>query len=105
MGVSLSEDELRRVNDRRRKAEWKEYLSRESALEVYGSVTKKLLTSRHTLIQYFDLGLQNDGYWGFHHIALQSEDIFDVLRVKYPECDFTMMMDSSAGRTRKEEMD
>ena len=36
-------------------------------------------------------------------MALQIEDAFDVLCVKYPEYDFTILMDQSSGHGKKME--
>ena len=101
LGLHLSDAELYEINSRRASEEWKEYVSKESAMEVYGSTIKKALTDKYALIQYFELGIQNEGYWNYNHIALQCEDIFDILCVKYPHCDFTLLMDHSAGHQKK----
>jgi len=42
-------------------------------------------------MQFFDVGINNGGYWGYNHMAPQQEDAFDVLRVIYPHCDFAML--------------
>jgi len=49
------------------------------------------LNSKHALIQYFDLGMHNEGYWTYNHIALQMEDAFDVLSIVFPHCDFVFL--------------
>ena len=101
MGLPLNEIELGEINERRMSHKWKHYMSAESALEVHGTTLKKPLTSKHALIEYFDLGMQNDGYWGYHHMALQCEDVLEILSVKYPHCDFVLLMDHSTGHMRK----
>ena len=51
--------------------------------------------------------MQNEGYWDFHHMALQMEDTYDVLKVTHPHCDFVVEMDRSAGhdKTRQDGLD
>ena len=51
----------------------------------------------YALIQHFDLGMQGEGYWNFHHMALFTEDAYDALSVKYKHCDFAVGLDHSAG--------
>ena len=68
----------------------------DSAIEIQGSIKKKRLTNKHALIKYFDMGINNKGFWDYHQMALQIEDAFDVLRVKYPEADLLVLMDQSA---------
>ena len=65
MGLVLNDIQLEEINERRRSNEWKECVSAERAMEVYGKTTKKPLTCKHVVLQYFDLGIQNDGYWGY----------------------------------------
>ena len=72
-------------------------------MEVYGLIQKKKLTSKHVLIQYFDLGVNQDDFWSYHHMALQNEDVFDILSVVYPDSDFEILMDQSSGHTTKRE--
>ena len=36
-------------------------------------------------------------------MALKIEDMFDVLSVKYPECNFEVLMDQSSGHGKKME--
>ena len=62
---------------------------------MYGT-TKKGITSKHGLIQYFELGVQNEGYWNYNCMALFMEDAYDVLRVIHPHCYFVTQMDQSA---------
>ena len=62
LGVVLSEQQLEEINESRLGEEWCEYISKTAAMEVYGSTKKKQVTSKHALIQYFELGVQNEGY-------------------------------------------
>ncbi len=55
---------------------------KKAAIEIYGS-TKKEIKEPLTLIRFFDLGINGEGYWNYFHMALQIEDTFDVLSVKF----------------------
>ena len=105
IGMELSEVEMRNMNNRRTNSTspFRRYISKESAMEIYGSDLKKPLTCKHALVQYFELGINNQGYWNYHHMVIQCEDVFDVLSVRYPECDFVMLLVLSSGHTRKRE--
>ena len=64
-----------------------------------------------TLVCFFDVGINEEGYWNhnqialqvedvfdpIHQIALQVEDVFDVLALKYPQYDIVLLMDQSSG--------
>ena len=104
-GIHLSDVELEEINKRRtdENSAFKEYTSIESAMEIYGTVKKKPLTAKHQLVQYFNLGINQDGFWNYHHMALQNEDAFDVLAIKYPHCDFLMLTDRSCGHGKRKE--
>ena len=88
VGLKLNEEELQKVNARRASSDWSDYISKKEAIEVYGSTKKKKIDKTLTLIQYFDLGTNEEGYWNYNHVALQVEDVFDVLSIKYPSYDF-----------------
>ena len=105
LGVILSQDQLYEVNLNRTspESEFRHYVSESAALEIYGKTEKQKLTSRDCLIQFFDVGINNDGYWRYNHMALQQEDVFDVLRVIYPHCDIAILTDQSSGHERKRE--
>ena len=102
-GLKLNEEELQKVNARRASSDWSDYISKKEAIEVYGSTKKKKIDKTLTLIQYFDLGMNEEGYWNYNHVALQVEDIFDVLSIKYPSYDFLFMLDQSSGHGRMRE--
>ena len=103
LGAEITQQQLDEINDSRDNGDWCEYISRSSAMEVYGTTKKKKLTCKHALIQYFELGVQNEGYWDFNHMALQMEDAYDVLQAIHPHCDFVVEMDRSAGHGKKRE--
>ena len=41
--------------------------------DIYGTTKKKPITDELTLIQFFDLGVNEEGFWNFSHIAIQVE--------------------------------
>ena len=103
LGKRLTDAELEEVNNRRREGKFSHYESRESALEIHGDTKKKPLTCKDCLIKYFEIGANNEGYWGYGQMALQNEDAFDVLSVCYPHCDFLLLADKSSGHTKSRE--
>ena len=44
-----------------------------------------------------------EGFWNYDQMALQVEDVFDVLAIKYPAYDFLFMLDQSSGHGRMRE--
>lgn len=102
-GLQLSKQELDKVNERRLGKTWGQYLSKKESIEVYGNSKKKVIEDQLTLVRFFDIGMNEEGYWNFNHMALQVEDVFDVLSVKFPEYDFLFLMDQSSGHGRMRE--
>ena len=49
------------------------------------------------LVCFFDVGINEEGYWNYNQISLQVEDVFDVLAIKYPQYDNVLLMDQSSG--------
>ncbi len=84
VGLELNEEELVKVNERRQSEKWGHYIEKKAAMEIYGSTKKKLIRDKLTLVQFFDLGINEEGYWNYFHMALQIEDVFDVLSFKFP---------------------
>ena len=70
-GLELTDDELRRVNERRQSREWCKYMSKEEAISVNGTEKKRLITDSLTLVQFVDVGINEEGYWNHNHRALQ----------------------------------
>ena len=85
VGLNLSKEELDKINETRTGCEWGNYLSREAALAVYGTTKKRKIKDQLTLIRFFDVGVNLEGFWNYDQMALQVEDVFSVLRIKYPE--------------------
>ena len=74
-----------------------------SAININGKTDKQILTETHQLIQYFDVGVQEEGYWSHDNIFLQNEDAYDVLSVLYPNHDIVILMDQSTGHRKRSE--
>ncbi len=81
VGLHLSETELNEVNKQRMSSEWCHYLSKESALTVYGTTKKKKIVDNLTLMHFFDVGINLEGFWNYDQMALQGEDIKNVVSV------------------------
>ena len=62
---------------------------------------KKMIKDKLTLVQFFDLGFEEEGYWNYFHMALQIEDTFDILSVEFPDLDFVVLMDQSSGHIKR----
>ena len=56
--------------------------------------------------QILRVGVNLEGFWNYDQMALQVEDVYDVLAIKYPAYDFLMMLDQSSdhGRMRQESL-
>ena len=100
LGLHVNSQQLEEINKRRSEGDTAHYLNKESANEIYGTTLKKIFNDKHLLIRYFEVGIMREGYWNFHHMALQIEDMFDVLAVIYPHCDYVLLMDQSSGHGR-----
>ena len=72
-------------------------------LIVYMGQLEKAFTSTHLLIQHFDVGVNEDGYWRHDHMSLQHEDVYDVLNVVYPDYDFVILPDQSSGHGKRDD--
>ena len=99
LGLTVSDEELEEINQRRNSERFSHYISRDAAMEIYGSTKKKLLTDEDklTLVQSMMVGINADGYWNSNYMSLQIEDAVDVLSIVYPQCDIVFLMDQSSG--------
>jgi hypothetical protein len=96
----LTTEELVSINMFRRQRRPK-YFAAESAINVIGVADKKPLENNSPFERYFDVGIDKDGYWNYHHMALQFEDVVDCLQVLYPEHDLCFIFDQSSGHAKK----
>ena len=62
-----------------------------------------MMTNNLTLVQFFDLGIKEEGYWNYFHMVLQIEDVCDLLALKFPEYDFVILVDQLSGHGKKKE--
>ena len=61
---------------------------------------RKKLTST-PFVRWLEYGQNYDGYWNYHHMIVQFEDIVDVLKVLYSnQYDFIFYFDHSSGHDR-----
>ena len=98
--VELSETDLKEINEKR---EGQKYINEEAAIAVLGSIEKKAL-SKSPLTKYFVLGVNNEGYWNYFHMAVQLEDVHDVISHKYPHCDIVYFLTTRADMLVREKM-
>ena len=97
LGLTVTNEQLFEINKRRSEGLFSHYVSTESANEIYGTTLKKPFDSKELLVRYFEVGVMAEGYWNYHHMALQTEDAFDVLAIIYPHCDVIKLTDQSSG--------
>ena len=64
------------MNERKQSDEWGTYISSKEAFKIMGSVTKKVIEDSRFLNHFFDVGINEKGYWNFNQIALQVEYFF-----------------------------
>ena len=64
LGLTVSDEELEEINQRRNSERFSHYISQDAAMEIYGSTKKKLLTDEDklTLVQSMMVGINADGY-------------------------------------------
>ena len=65
---------------------------------------KKKINDNLTLIRFFEVVINEEGYWNYNQMALQVGDVIDILMIKYKHSnvDFLFLMDQSSvhGRMR-----
>ena len=78
-GHDLSQQQLDQINSYRN---GKKYLDEEAAIHVCGKNKKVKLTTT-PFISQLEYDQNNEGYWNYHHMVIQLEDVVDVLKVIY----------------------
>ncbi len=58
---------------------------------------KKDIMDAAPFCRFFEYGAHRDGYWNFHHAALQLEDVVDCLAVLFRNFDFVFLFEQSSG--------
>ena len=72
-------------------------------MTVYGTTKMKKITDGLTLIHFLDVGVNLEGFWNYDQMALQVEDIYDVLASKFPHSNFLLLLDQSSGHGKMRE--
>jgi len=98
-GRPMTQEELIRVNQTR---EGRHYIDKQAAMVVHKRTTKTPL-AESPFVRHFLIGSNNDGWWNSMHMAIQTEDMADCLRVLYPEFDHLGLFDHSQGHDKKRE--
>jgi hypothetical protein len=96
-GLQLDSTKLAEINYSR---QGKKYTDEVAALDVRNCIDKKEI-EESPFVKYFELGANNEGYWGYNHMVLQLEDCVDCLKVVYPHLDFVFLFDHSSGHSKK----
>ena len=55
------------------------------------------------MVNFFNIGINEESYWNYFHIALQIEDMFNVISVKYPEYNFVVLIFKYSGHGKRME--
>jgi hypothetical protein len=96
-GLKLDSTKLAERNYAR---QGKKYTNETAARDVLNCTEKQDL-KESPFVKYFELGANNEGYWGYNHMVLQLEDCVDCLKVVYPHLDFVFLFDQSSGHSKK----
>jgi len=89
----LTSDQLAGINAQR---EGKSYADAAAAKEVRGTHLKAPLLTSPLLVK-LKHGSTREGWWNYSHQIVQMEDVCDVLKYVYPECDICFEVDNSSG--------
>ena len=57
---------------------------------------KKLISDKLTLIRFFDVGIDKEGYWNYNQVALQVKDVCDVLSIEFNNNNVDSNVDNSS---------
>ena len=98
-GMQLTTQELEKINNARQGTH---YIDRTAAIEVNKHSLKRPLT-QSPFVRDLLVGATKGGYWNGFHMALQLEDIVDVLRIVRPQFDWIFFFDHSQGHARKQD--
>ena len=94
--VCISQMQLDEINYARRD---QTFIVVDAALAIHGQALEKDLKQSPFVI-YFELSLNNEGYWTYNHMAIQFEDCIDCLKVLFPPFDFAFIFDHSQGHAK-----
>jgi len=99
VGKMLTCNKLAEINLRRKN---QQYISKESAIEINQTADKPELKDSSPFCRFFEYGANKDGYWNYHHAALQLEDVVDCLTCLFLDVDFVFLFDQSSGHGRRQ---
>ena len=96
-GFKLSPSQLVIVNNYRM---GKKYKDEDAAMEILKQKDKNPITTS-PFVRSFEYGANSEGFWTYHHIVLQFEDVVDVLKALYGDsyC-FLFFFDHSSGHDK-----
>ena len=96
-GFKLSPSQLVIVNNYRM---GKKYKDENAAMEILKQKDKNPITTS-PFVRSFEYGANSEGFWTYHHIVLQFEDVVDVLKALYGDsyC-FLFFFDHSSGHDK-----
>ena len=92
-GMPVTQSQLDEFNNKRRN---KNYRVSESAIAKYGTPVKRKLT-KSPFVRQLEYGANKDGYWDYHQMCIQFEDIVDWLQHFHTSFDFKFLFDQSNG--------
>jgi len=95
----LTKEKLSEINMHRQQ---QHYISIKSVIETKGTSLKSDIVDCSPFCHFFDYGANKEGYWNFHHAALQLEDLVDCLVVLFPDVDFVFLFDQSISHGRRQ---
>jgi hypothetical protein len=71
-----------------------------AAIDVLNQAEKQDL-KESLFVKYFELGTNNEGYWGYNDMVLQLQDCVDCLKAAFPHLEFVFLFDHSSGHSTK----
>jgi hypothetical protein len=74
-GIPVTQSLLDKFNNERKN---KHYRMSESAIAKFGTPLKKLTES--PFVRHLEYVANKDGYWDYHHMCIQFEDVVDWLQ-------------------------
>ena len=99
-GLHVTQIELDKANQRRTSDEWWSYSWINEANTAHCTAKMKEIHHKQTLIQFFDVGINLEGFWNYDQMAIQVEDVVDVLSVKFLHFYFLFLLDQSSGHEK-----
>jgi len=89
----LTPAELEGINLTRR---GKTYMDEDAAMQVHNQIAKQDLKET-PFIRYLKHGANREGWWDYFKQIIQMEDVVDMMKYLFPECDIVLEVDNSSG--------